>query len=259
MRRAVVVISLLCFAVLGTSQTPKDKRIPKQNGTLDSSPASETKDNKQDATTPPNQTIAIYNQPRTKEHDSDNKQSQDAIGVERKLTKFTGYLVIVGFLQVLALIAQAILFFQQRNIMEQHRGSLEQLATAASSNAIAAKASADTLVNSERSWVIPELGFLSDKGVVGYTGSKSLVDINVVCTNLGNTLAWITEINVHMEIGQNLRIDPNFTPEGQEISLLYAPVMPDGDPFELPLRQVAAEGDIEGKTIAFASPALIPS
>jgi hypothetical protein len=160
--------------------------------------------------------------------------------------------VVVGFLQFVVLAVQAVLFFQQRNIMEQHRGSLVQLATAASNNAAAAKASADTLVNSERSWVIPELGFFSDKGTqVHYVGGKTLVDIEVTCTNLGNTLAWITEIDVRMGIGSMPLSDPDFTPEGHEITLLYEPSAPNGPPFELPLRQVAAEGDVAGKNYAF--------
>ena len=43
---------------------------------------------------------------------------------------------------------------------------LAQLATAANRNATAAQASAAALVNGEPSWVIAELEFFSDKGVV---------------------------------------------------------------------------------------------
>lgn len=55
-------------------------------------------------------------------------------------------------------------------------------------------------MNGERSWVIPELEFFSDKGVrVHYSGGKTVGDIKVVCTNCGNTVARIT-VDVRMEI-----------------------------------------------------------
>ena len=56
-------------------------------------------------------------------------------------------------------------------------------------------------MNGERSWVIPELEFFSDKGVrVHYAGGKTVGDIKVVCNNCGNTVARITEIDVRMGI-----------------------------------------------------------
>jgi hypothetical protein len=136
MKRGVVIVAcLLCFAIFGASQAPKDKRVPKENGILNTAPNSKTEAEQRDAANPPSQTIAIYNQPSPTQHNGDNMPSQDAMDVERQLAKFTGYLVIVGLLQVLILAVQAVLFFQQRNIMGQHRVSLEQLATAAEDNA----------------------------------------------------------------------------------------------------------------------------
>jgi hypothetical protein len=64
-------------------------------------------------------------------------------------------------------------------------------------------------------------------------------------------VAWITEIDVRLEIGLIPRLKGDFTPSGHEISLQYEPVAPNGPLFELPLRQVAAEGVITGKTPAF--------
>jgi hypothetical protein len=66
-------------------------------------------------------------------------QSEEDVDVQRKLANFTGYLVWVGGLQVLILFVQAVLFRRQTKIMGQHKVSLEQLATAAADNAIAAK------------------------------------------------------------------------------------------------------------------------
>lgn len=138
MKRAVIVgAALLCFAILGASQTPKNKRVPKQHSTLDAAPQSKTEKKQQDAATPPSQTIAIYDQPTPTDHNGTNKQSQDATDVERQLTKFTGYLVLVGIVQCVILLGQGILFFQQKKIMGEHKVSLVQLASAARDNATA--------------------------------------------------------------------------------------------------------------------------
>jgi hypothetical protein len=67
----------------------------------------------------------------------------EELNVQQQLARFTGLLVVVGFLQLLALVGQAFLFLRQARIMGQHRVSLEQLAEAASDNAEAAKKNAD--------------------------------------------------------------------------------------------------------------------
>jgi uncharacterized protein HemX len=58
--------------------------------------------------------------------------------IQRKLAKFTKYLVWVGLLQALILAGQAVLFFQQKKIMEEHKTKFNELAKAANSNAEAA-------------------------------------------------------------------------------------------------------------------------
>lgn len=66
---------------------------------------------------------------------------------------------------------------------------------------------------------LPELEFFSDKGVVvHYAGGKTSADIKVVCTNCGNTVACISEIDVRMEIGLIPRLNPDLAPSGHEIS-----------------------------------------
>jgi hypothetical protein len=162
MKQATIVLAVLSLAILGISQAPKDERIAVKNGALDTAPASSRKNNQQHAASPPSQTIAIYNQSSSPEHNGDAKQSQDAIDVERQVAKFTGYLAIVGLFQLLVLAVQAVLFFQQKKIMGQHKVSLEKLATAASDNAIAAKDSADALKAADRAWILAK-PYLPDK------------------------------------------------------------------------------------------------
>lgn len=107
---------------------------------------------------------------------------KEELKTQRELTRFTGALVVVSFLQFVALVWQACLFFRQTRIMDEHRIHLEQLAKAASDNAQAAKdgaeaasknaefsklnaaateksanaakASADALIDGERSWLL---------------------------------------------------------------------------------------------------------
>jgi hypothetical protein len=67
---------------------------------------------------------------------ADQKPSGEDLKVQHQLARFTGLLVLVGFLQLIALVGQACLFFRQARIMGQHRVSLEQLAEAASDNAL---------------------------------------------------------------------------------------------------------------------------
>jgi hypothetical protein len=163
MKHAIIVLAVLFFAILGISQTPKDKRIAVKNGALDAAPASSRKNNQQHAASPPSQTTSIYNQSSPPEHNGDAKQSQDAIDVERQVARFTGYLAIVGLFQLVVLAVQAVLFRQQKNIMEQHRVSLEKLATAASDNAEAAKLNARAVMNAERPLLLIDIK-LNDEG-----------------------------------------------------------------------------------------------
>jgi hypothetical protein len=210
MKQAAVLIVLLCVATSSVPQSPKKQGIAAKNGAVNTAPASKTKTEKQDTATTPSQTIAIYNQPSPTDHNGANKQSQDATEVERNLTKFTGYLVIAGLLQVLILAVQAVLFFQQKKIMGQHKVSLEQLATAASDNAVAAKKSADALVNSERAWVMVDIeweaassGRLTNLSSIAPDHTQvdqTQVYINIICVNRGKSPAWVVERVAKAEI-----------------------------------------------------------
>jgi len=200
MKNLVMAVLLLCFAIFSVTQPPKDKGVAVKNGTFNATPSSETKKNQQNARDTPNQTIAIYNQPSPTEHSDDDRQNKDAIDVERKLAKFTLYLVIVGFLQVAVLVVQAVLFWQQKNIMDQHKVSFEKLANAASDNAVDAKDSAEfarrTTKSSERSDILVE-SFSIATGNVKWTqnGDGKLI---VRFRNFGRTRA--TEVRLRVEL-----------------------------------------------------------
>jgi hypothetical protein len=168
MKRAALVVAVLCMATSSVAQSPKDQGVTEKNGARSATPASNRKNDKQDAATPPNQTVAIYNQPNPTDRNGTNKHTQDAIDVEGKLAKFTKYLVWVGALQFIALLGQAVVFWltlrkigKQADLMQTHAEHLKCVASAAGSNAVAAKSSAETaqrqtdaLKNIYRAWVL---------------------------------------------------------------------------------------------------------
>jgi hypothetical protein len=153
MKQAVTVITLSCIAILGVCQTPKDKGIPVQKSTSNAALNKNPDTNEQHTANLPNSTTAANQSASGESTSNGSNQSRDSIEVERKVAKFTGYLVGVGLLQFLILAVQAVLFFQQKKIMGQHKVSLEQLATAAIDNAKAAKDTVEAHINTERPWI----------------------------------------------------------------------------------------------------------
>lgn len=117
----------------------------------------------------------VFNQYESPEVKSAADHSQEDIETQRKLVKFTWYLVFVGSLQVVALLVQAFVFWRtlkkieiQANIMQDHAVHLQNLATAARDNAIAAKKGAEAsnenvemFINKERARLRVELKPLS--------------------------------------------------------------------------------------------------
>lgn len=170
MRRALTVTALLCLAINCVSQTPKE-----------TTKTSKTQQSKQPATNPPNQTVAIYEQPRGKDNNETRNKDQQEIDIQRQLTKFTGWLVGVGFLQFIILAVQAVLFFQQKKIMGQHKTSLEEIATAAVKNATTTE---NALKLSERAEV------LLDQVIIKVAGQfNNQASIELVLKNCGRTKA----------------------------------------------------------------------
>ena len=114
MKRAAILAAVLCFAILGISQTPDHSGTAKQHGTSNADHTAESDKKTQRPADPlPNQTI-IYRQYAAPEHKGSEDQRNEDVEIQRKLAKFTKYLVWVGALQFVALILQAIFFLYPR-------------------------------------------------------------------------------------------------------------------------------------------------
>lgn len=165
--------------------------------------------------------------------------ANDDLKVQQELAWFTGALVLVSFLQFLALVGQAILFFRQARIMEQHRTSLEQLAKAAANNAEAASKNADfskqnalateksaeaallnaqALIHIERPWLILELvptgpsideveWYTVESTEGGTTTRAKHTDCTFHLMNYGRTPAIVTAQRWELQIGTD-RLNP---------------------------------------------------
>ncbi len=132
-----IVLLVLLFATLDTSKTS-------QQGSAHNTAVQQHAQNAENQTaTPPSQAIAIYNEPSRKPDEREIQHEQDAIGVERQLAKYTWDLVIVGIIfgviQSALFSIQAVLFFQQKEVMKEHKKAFDELASAVS--------------NSERPWI----------------------------------------------------------------------------------------------------------
>lgn len=144
-----------------------------------------------------------------------NSSAHDAN--EDRLVTFTKWLVIVGGLQFLALIGQAIVFFRQASIMEQHKVSLEQLARAASDNAKAAKQSADALILGDRAWVLIEREANQHRIQEPYFPSPDQLmgDQKPYCIfsfkNFGKTPAKIIEWRYELQIRESPNVPPDIS------------------------------------------------
>ena len=196
MRKVLGVAALLCLAINGISQAARK-----------TAETDKTRKHEQAAQNPPSQTIAIYEQPHSKDDGEAANQHQQEIEIQRQLSKFTGWLVAVGFLQFIVLAVQAVLFFQQRNIMEQHEewmqkhdAKLAQLAEAANKDAEAARLNAMAAINAARPWV----------GIFG-VHDKSTGFFTFKAGNFGNTPAEILSYSVnvtHIDNVENLPVPP---------------------------------------------------
>jgi hypothetical protein len=94
---------------------------------------------------------------------------------------------------------------RQADILVEHRAHLEKLAEAASSNAIAAKASADALINSERAWVVTRISWQPGAGkelttTSGDGKTSTWLNVTLKCRNDGRTPAWITNHRVWCKV-----------------------------------------------------------
>jgi hypothetical protein len=78
---------------------------------------------------------------------AEKAQAEQDVTVQRNLVKYTGLLVLVGFVQAVVFGFTLWMIKRQADIMREHAGHLENLATAAGENAQAALLSAQAIAN----------------------------------------------------------------------------------------------------------------
>jgi hypothetical protein len=141
---------------------------------------------------------AICQQPNnTDSSGTTNKQEQaqanENLRIQWILTLFTGLLVLVGFLQAITLIWQAVVFSRQTKATEKA--------------AKAAKDSADGLVNSERAWIVVE-NAAAENPSFGKLAARPFI------MNSGKTIARIKRISLGggrpRQIGEKLPEIPEY-------------------------------------------------
>lgn len=107
-------------------------------------------------------------------------QADQEIDIEGKLVKYTGWLVAVGALQFLVLMATA-------------WALVGQIGTAR---------------NTERAWIMVDVEFGPEPGTIAelsdITGDKTSISFSCICRNQGKSPAWITERRSKFEIVESL-------------------------------------------------------
>jgi len=150
--------------------------------------------------------------------DSNENHSSSDIDIQRKIEVFTGLLVVVGFLQVGVMVLQWLMYRRQAKIMAHQahemtqqrvtmHGQLDEMeaqttilndsVAAANKSANAALLNAQALIDSERAWIMVDVE-TRPPGVTQSTNAQpnqrfTMIDVKVICSNEGNTVAWITE------------------------------------------------------------------
>ncbi len=123
------------------------------------------------------------------------------IAISSDIVTFTGLLVLVGFLQVAVYVVQAC--YIKRGL------TLTRIA------AVAAQTNAESLVNSERAWVLARLEYLpgydgpslGSRFEDGETIPTTSVPLRVICKNDGRSPAWIVQKRVGVRVVDSLPDD----------------------------------------------------
>jgi len=171
----ILVLSIAC--VSNAQEKPK---APKKNA------AGQTETKKQQTEPPQAKDAAPSNQQgNATEKKSEATHHEDDLEIQRRLAKFTLYLVWVGAIQCAALIGQGIVIIRQAILMKEHAGHLENLSNAAKQNAAAANASAQGLVNTERAWILVSS--------ITYIQRQQIFLASVAVTNFGRSPGWLIE------------------------------------------------------------------
>jgi hypothetical protein len=111
--------------------------------------------------------------------------------------------------------------------MREHAEHLKNLATAASDNAIAARDSSQTLLNSERAWILVDTGEIPDN-FESNQNSVGILDVRPIIRNSGKTPGWITRGFIRYYLvpaGSQLPPEPDYQGNlaEQQVNIVLAP------------------------------------
>jgi len=181
-----VLIPLAISAILAGQNAPKTapkKRIAKQ----------------EDQNSSKTQPVIVQVQSPT--------QSREDLEIQQKLVDFTGGLVIVTGLIVVAGIVQAVILNRQARLMGKHAEHLQGLVNAATDNAKSAQDSAETalkqanhIVASERAWILP-ISVILSSGASDRSEGNEQVFIQCAAENHGRTAARVLGLKALAAIG----------------------------------------------------------
>lgn len=190
-------VILIAIVIFGLSQEPtkahESNGASKANGTKITKQTKGTqKIDHQAANEPPipsEVTIGTQYNMESIPHDdhaqvADKERNEQDLKIQGQLALFTGLLVLVGLLQLGALVWQACVF-------NEHKAKFDELAKAATSNATAALLHAKAIINAERPWMLVEYE---------YRKTQELEGIGFYAINKGETPAEIVEAHFEQEI-----------------------------------------------------------
>jgi hypothetical protein len=217
MKRARVIIVVLWLAASSVAQAPPERKAqPTRNPSVVQGSTNVKPKEPPSQSTGQTQIFVTYENPGA-DHKVSKEQSED-IDVQRQLARFTKYLVWVGVFQALILAGQGVLFFQQKQIMGQHKESLEQLAGAAKANATAAQKTATALMEGSRPWLMIEKTQTQDRidDPNLLTPEQMMVRQQLphcifFLKNYGNTMAKMTAWKYELQIGDDANTPPDMS------------------------------------------------
>lgn len=139
LKRAVVILALLCvIAILSFSQTPEGKGIVIQSGAHNTTVEKDAENKQQHPASPLPSGVAVNNQTSGTDTQGKEGQHKEEIEIQRQLAEYTCWLVVVGFIQFVALCVQAYMLIH-------HSGHLKNLVQA--------------LMDAERAWIVEKVSF----------------------------------------------------------------------------------------------------
>jgi hypothetical protein len=174
----------LMLAVIIIAQQPA--KAPESKGAAEASVTKSTeqtrKTNHDNNPAQPCVSVTVNNNPPSPNEENDKKQTAENIRIQRRLTLYTGLLVIAGF------VTAALIWWQAKKTAEATKAMQDSLPHQETA-ALAAKTSADALTNAERAWLTVKVGDI-------FQGELEFRYAKVPIKNTGRTPARVKQIVV---------------------------------------------------------------